>query len=127
MKITAVLFVDAIEPCLKFWVDAIGFTKTVEVPDGDRLGFVILNRDGAEVMLQTHRSVQADVGDAAAYALGSKSSLFVEVEDFDDVVRRTAGFPVIMPIRDTFYGMREILLQEPGGHYVCFAARIAQA
>lgn len=126
MKITAILFVDTVEPCLKFWVDALGFTKTVEVPDGDRLGFVMLNHGGAEVMLQTHRSAHADVGDAAGYADGLKCSLFVEVEDFDDVVRRTAAFPVILPIRETFYGMQEILLQEPGGHYVCLAARIAK-
>ncbi len=128
MKITAILFVDEIEPCLKFWVDAVGFSKTVEVPDGDRLGFVILTHDGAEVMLQTHRSARADVGDAAAdHTKENKSHLFVEVEDFDEVLRRTAGFEVVMPVRETFYGMKEILLKEPGGHYVCFAARISPA
>jgi uncharacterized glyoxalase superfamily protein PhnB len=127
MKITAILFVDEIEPCLKFWVDAFGFTKTVEVPDGDRLGFVILNQDGAEVMLQTYRSAHNEVGDAANYAQGSKSSLFVEIEDFDDVLKRAKGFEVVMPVRTTFYGMKEILLREPGGHYVCFAARAPQA
>ncbi|HME10566.1 MAG TPA: VOC family protein [Bryobacteraceae bacterium] len=127
MKITAILFVDAIEPCLKFWVDALGFTKTVEVPDGDRLGFVILNQGGGEVMLQTHRSAHADVGDAAHHTKENSSHLFIEVEDFDDVLRRTAAFEVVMPIRETFYGMKEILLKEPGGHYVCFAARVTQA
>jgi uncharacterized glyoxalase superfamily protein PhnB len=127
MKITAILFVDEIEPSLKFWVDAFGFTKTVEVPDGDRLGFVILNQDGAEVMLQTYRSAHNEVGDAANYAQGSKSSLFVEIKDFDDVLKRAKGFEVVMPVRTTFYGMKEILLREPGGHYVCFAARVPQA
>jgi len=127
MKITSILFVDEIEPCLKFWVDAFGFTKTVEVPDGDRLGFVILNYGSAEVMLQTYRTAHSEVGDAANYAQGSKSSLFVEIEDFEDVLKRAKGFEVVLPVRTTFYGMKEILLREPGGHYVCFAARVAQA
>ncbi|HUP61024.1 MAG TPA: hypothetical protein VNA69_11450 [Thermoanaerobaculia bacterium] len=41
MKITPVLIVPAIEPVLPLW-ESIGFTRTAEVPHGDRLGFVIL-------------------------------------------------------------------------------------
>ena len=41
-KLAPVLVVDRIEPCLPFWVDRLGFEKTVEVPESDRLGFVIL-------------------------------------------------------------------------------------
>jgi len=39
-RITAVLLVKEIEPVIPFWVDRLGFTKTIEVPDGNRLGFV---------------------------------------------------------------------------------------
>ena len=60
MKITAVLIVEEIEKSLEFWVDRMGFTKTVEVPEGDRVGFVILVRDGAELMMQTLASVRKD-------------------------------------------------------------------
>jgi hypothetical protein len=31
-KLTPILTVEAIEPSLPFWVDALGFTKTVDVP-----------------------------------------------------------------------------------------------
>ena len=47
MKITPVLIVDEIEKSLPFWIERMGFTKTVEVPEGDGLGFVIVVRDGA--------------------------------------------------------------------------------
>ena len=57
MKITTVLYMDAIEPALAFWVDRLGFTKAVEVPEGDRLGFVILHHGSSELMLQTRESV----------------------------------------------------------------------
>ncbi|MGH7635196.1 MAG: hypothetical protein ACRENC_15780, partial [Gemmatimonadaceae bacterium] len=62
-KLTPVLVVDAIEPCLSFWVDRLGFEKTVEVPEGNALGFVILVKDGIEVMYQSRESVRNDVGD----------------------------------------------------------------
>ena len=124
MKITAVLIVEEIEKSLKFWVDRMGFQKTVDVPEGDKLGFVILVRDGAELMMQTITSVPNDEPKFAPEALQTKCcGLFVEVDDFEDVKRRLEGYPIVMPERVTFYGMREIGVAEPNGHTVLFAAR----
>ena len=49
-RITPVLYVEEIEPCVDFWTSRFGFQKTVEVPDGGRLGFVILRKDDLEIM-----------------------------------------------------------------------------
>ncbi len=125
MKITPILIVDEIEPSLKFWIDRLGFEKTVEVPEGDKLGFVILQKDGAEVMLQSRASVKKDVGPAADAILAAGSSLYIEVDDFNDVLKRVKGMEVIVPDRTTFYGMREIAVRESGRHLVGFAARTA--
>jgi len=43
-KITPVLFVQEVEPCVKFWVDRFGFEKTAEVPAGDKFAFVMLQK-----------------------------------------------------------------------------------
>jgi len=123
MKITPVLIVDAIEKSLPFWVDRMGFAKTVEVPEGDNLGFVILARDGAGLMLQSVESVRKDAPQFVPTARTSTAVLFIEVEDFADVLRRLEGYPVALAERVTFYGMREIGVFEPGGHTVIFAAR----
>jgi hypothetical protein len=124
MKITAVLIVEEIEKSLQFWVDRMGFQKTVDVPEGDRLGFVILVRDAAELMMQTISSVQKDEPRFAPERPETKGcGLFVEVEDFEDVKRRLDGYPIVMPERVTFYGMREIGVAEPNGHTVIFAAK----
>ena len=37
-KLAPVLFVEKIEPVLPFWTERLGFIKTVEAPEGDRLG-----------------------------------------------------------------------------------------
>ena len=65
-KLTPLLAVEAIEPSLAFWVEALGFARTVEVPHDDALGFVILEKDGYEVMMQTIASIKADVPAAAS-------------------------------------------------------------
>jgi hypothetical protein len=124
MKLTPVLIVEEIEKSLPFWVDRMGFAKTVEVPEGDRAGFVILVREGAELMMQTRESVRKDV---AAFApegpLTGGCGMFIEVEDFEDVRHRLEGYPITLAERVTFYGMREIGVREPSGHTVFFAAK----
>jgi len=124
MKITAALMTETIEACLPFWVDRMGFAKTVEVPEGGRLGFVILVRDGAELMLQTVESVRKDHAAFAPDGPPRGTGLFVEVSDFADVVKRLAGYAIALPERTTFYGMREIGVLAPGGHVVVFAAAL---
>jgi uncharacterized glyoxalase superfamily protein PhnB len=123
MKITPILFVDAIEPSLPFWVDRLGFTKTAEVPEGDRLGFVILQHGSAELMLQTRASLGNDLPSLAADLGHPGGCLFLEVEDFADLLRRMDGADVVVPVRTTWYGMTEIVIRDPGGHDVVFAAR----
>jgi uncharacterized glyoxalase superfamily protein PhnB len=124
MKITPVLIVEEIEKSLAFWVERMGFTKTVEVPEGDRLGFVILVRDGAELMLQTIASVRKDEPKFAPDGIGTKATvLFIEVEDFTAAKAQLNGYPILMAERVTFYGMREIGVSEPNGHTVIFAAK----
>jgi uncharacterized glyoxalase superfamily protein PhnB len=121
MKITALIYVPAIEPSLKFWVDQLGFTKTVEVPDGDKLGFVILMKGDAELMIQSTASIGKDIPAMTEFAR-SAACLYIEVSDFDDLLKRLASAPVVVPIRTTFYGMKEIGVREPGGNIVLFAA-----
>ncbi len=123
MKITAVLMVEEIEKSLPFWMDRMGFTKTVDVPEGDRLGFAILVRDGAEIMLQTIESIRKDAPQFVPQSLSHDFGLFVEVDDFADILKRLEGYPTALEERTTFYGMREIGVREPNGHIVVFAAR----
>lgn len=120
MKITPVLIVDKVESSLDFWAGRMGFVKTVDVPAEDGLAFAILVKEGAELMLQSKSSV---LRDEPKFAGQSRAALFVEVEDFEDVKKRLEGYPIAMPERVTFYGMKEIGVFEPGGHTVVFAAK----
>ena len=119
-KLTPVLYVEAIEPCLDLWVKRLGFEKTVEMPEGDRLGFVILVKDGVEVMYQSRASVAKDVPAFANRSPG-QTNLFIEVEDLAAVERAVKGMTLALPRRKTFYGATEIGVQDPAGNVVVFA------
>jgi uncharacterized glyoxalase superfamily protein PhnB len=120
-KVTPVLIVEEIEPVLPYWVDRLGFEKTVEVPEGDKLGFVILARDGVEVMYQSRESVKKDEPGVLESAGSPFSALFIEVTDFDGVARALEGADVIVPKRTTFYGATEIITRDPAGNVITFA------
>lgn len=119
-RLTPVLLVEAIEPVLEFWVNRLGFNKTTEVPHEGRLGFVILESDGVQLMYQTRDSVAADVPSMAS-APQQGTYLFIEVDDLDAVADRLAGIKTVVPRRKTFYGADELIVREPAGNVVTFA------
>lgn len=123
-RMTPLLVVEHIEPCLPFW-EALGFARGATVPEGDAIGFIILEKDGLELMYQSRASVAADVPALNVDADPSGTGLFIEVADLDAVERAVAGAPVVFARRRTFYGMDEICVREPGGRAVTFAQPVA--
>ncbi len=121
-KLSPVLFVDSIEAALPFFRDCLGFTAGISVPlreGAPELGFVVLNRDAVEIMLQTHASVRLDV--PAITSEPARAFLFIEVEDIGAIVAAVRGVEVVVPRRKTFYGADEIGVRAPGGHVLLFA------
>lgn len=120
-KVTIVLLVDAIEPALPFWVDKLGYSRTMEAPQGEgpELAFVGLVRDGTEIMLQTRQSVREGIPALADEP--NRSMLFLEVEDIDAVEKAVAGEEIVVPRRTTSYGATEVVVRAPGGHLVILA------
>jgi uncharacterized glyoxalase superfamily protein PhnB len=120
-KITAVLFVQDVEPCVKFWVDRFGFEKTAEVPDGDQLAFAMLQKGNVELMYQSFASADKDVGTISQMVRKGPTFLYVEVDNLDETINAVKGAEVVMPKRKTFYGSTEIGIKDPAGHFVTFA------
>ena len=121
-KITPVLIVEAIEPVLSFWAAA-GLQPVTQVPHGDRIGFVILQGDGVELMYQTIDSVREDekrvLEGPAAIGAGA---LFSEVADIEALSSRLPGdTDVVVKRRTTFYGSTETIVRDPAGNVIVFA------
>jgi uncharacterized glyoxalase superfamily protein PhnB len=120
-KITAVLLVEEVEPCINFWVDRLGFQKTIEVPDGNKIAFVQLQKGNLELMYQTYDSVKKDDPNFADIMRKGPTFLYVEVSNIDETIAALKGVPVVMPLRTTFYGAKEIGVKDPGNHIITFA------
>ena len=117
------LAVDRIEPSLEFWTKKLGFRNTGEVGEKGALDFVMLERDGIEIMYLTRASLEKGATKLDAAPTKGVTRLFIEVEDLDHVIARLDGVKIITPKHDEFYGMTEITIEEPGGHLVTFASK----
>jgi uncharacterized glyoxalase superfamily protein PhnB len=120
-KITPVLFVQDVEPCVKFWVDRFGFEKTAEVPDGDHLAFAMLQKGNVELMYQSFASAEKDIAAISQVVRKGPTFLYVEVDNLDETINAVKGAEVVMPKRKTFYGSTEIGIKDPAGHFVTLA------
>ena len=120
-QLTPVVLVEAIEPCLPFWIDRLGFELHVQVEEGDRLGFAILIKDGVQVMYQTRDSLRKDLPQLAEGSFTPTNVLYLNVADIDAVEHDLAGLELTVSRRQTFYGATEVGVREPGGTLVLFA------
>jgi uncharacterized glyoxalase superfamily protein PhnB len=120
-KITAVLLVEEVEPCVKFWTERLGFEKTAEVADGAKLAFAMLNKGGSEIMYQSYASVEKDNPHPDTLARRSPTFLYIEVDDLAAAMSATAGAEVVLAERTTFYGSKEFSVKDSAGHFLTFA------
>ena len=124
-SIVANLIVASIEDCLAFYVDRLGFTRTIEVPHDGKLGFVSLSRGALELMLQSRGSLASDI--AGVDPDGFRAALYIEVEQLAPIRKALNGWPRVVPERTTSYGAREIIVRDPAGNVIAFASREAAA
>lgn len=127
LQSTPVLITNDVAESERFFA-RLGFKRTVEVPHGDGLGFVIMTQEaegggdgGIGVMLQTPEAAADDTGlDADFFKPGSH--LFMSVADLHAAeLAIGSGFEVFLEQRNTFYGATEKGWREPGGNHVTLA------
>jgi len=121
LRNTPIEIVDAIEPHLDFWIKRLGFEKIVDVPHGDKLGFVLLTKDGQQVMMQTRASIGEDIAVLAPFLEKRTVVQYIDVDSLDALLACLGDWKQLLPPRETFYGAREVAVQDPAGFLVVFA------
>lgn len=119
---TPILHVRSVEPSIKFWTERFGFKVAVQVPEGDRIGFVALENGEIELMYQTYSGMKAGASNPLVEAVEKGPSyLFMEVPDIQATIRSLSGAEIVKPLHETSYGAKEVAVKEPGGHFIIFS------
>jgi hypothetical protein len=119
-RATPVLFVDSVAATRDFFA-RVGFTVTVEIPDGKAEGFAILERDGVQVMVESRDNSNEPAAVRAKSKKAAAAHVFVEVDDLNAVVTALGRAEILVERHKTFYNSDELTYLEPGGHLVTFA------
>jgi catechol 2,3-dioxygenase-like lactoylglutathione lyase family enzyme len=121
--VTPVLIVADVAPTRSFLHDRLGFSIVTDIEHEGALGFSMLTRDDVTIMVQSDASLRADAGES--YVPGPyKASVYVDVDDVEQLVPEVADADVVLPLRRTSYGMHEIGIREPGGNVIVFASKL---
>ncbi|HET7731555.1 MAG TPA: VOC family protein [Usitatibacter sp.] len=119
-RATPVLFVERVEPTRDFF-GKLGFTVMFDVPDGEHLGFVGMEKDGVQVMVETRGNAAEGAAMQEFTRKARGAVVFVEVDNLELVIGALATEKVLVERHETFYGADEISFLEPGGNVVTFA------
>src|SRR5438552_8298733 len=121
-KSTPILHVKAVEPSIKFWNERFRFKTTIQVPEGDHIGFAAIENGSIELMFQTYEGMKSDANNPLAkVADQGPSFIFMEVADINAVIDALKGAEIVQGLHETFYGSKEVVAKEPGGHFVIFS------
>src|SRR5437588_8749716 len=83
-KSTPILHVKAVEPSIKFWHERFGFKTTIQVPEGDHIGFAAIENGRVELMFQTYEGMKSDANNPLAKAADQGPTfIFMEVPDIN--------------------------------------------
>jgi uncharacterized glyoxalase superfamily protein PhnB len=97
------------------------------VPDAAPFVFVWLERDGVPVFLNDPAAVEQDVPGVRGRPAGGTATMFFVIAGVDDFHAAVAPKTrVVMPLKTQFYGMREFAVEDPDGHLLTFAERVAE-
>ena len=117
-KLTPILIVTAIEECLSFWEQTMGYEVAAQVPHGDHLGFVILRNGNAELMLQSESSLGSDLPTLRSEQINGCTFLYADVPSLDQALGQLRGATIVVPRRKTDYGAEEVWVKTASNHVI---------
>jgi len=125
-KNTPNLFVADVSRSVAFYVDVLGFSRGLSVPEAPPYVFASVVDGPVEIFFNDPIAALKDHPEYAgrtAATLGN--SMFIEVEEVDALHDRVRGkAKVVMDLVTQWYGMREFSIEDPDGFLITFAERV---
>lgn len=126
-KLTPNLIVASVERSLAFYVEVLGFSRGMTVPDQSPFVFASVTSGPVEIFFNDAATAVKEYPSFAGKPIGATGTMFIEVDRIDafhDAVK--ARVTITMPIVTQWYGVREFAIEDPDGYVITFAQRTAQ-
>ena len=120
-QLKPLLAVSDIQRSVEFYRDRLGFNLTGQAENEGKIFWCSMERGGSAIMLQ-----QAEDEDGPAEGRGRGVSFYFICDDADTMYAElTARGLQLSPPTVAYYGMKQVVVPEPDGYYLCFESPVA--
>jgi lactoylglutathione lyase len=124
-KLTPNLIVASVERSLAFYIDTLGFSRGMTVPDASPFVFASVTSGAVEIFFNDHATAVQEYPGFGGKPIGATGTLYIETAGVDALHDRVkASAKVLMPLQTKFYGVREFAIADPDGYVITFAERM---
>ena len=125
-KLTPNLVVANVKRSLMFYVETLGFSRGMTVPDESPFVFASVTNGPVEIFFNDAAAAIKEYPAFAGRPIGATGTLFIEMEGGVDALhdRLKPTVKIVMPLVSQFYGTREFAIEDPDGYVITFAERV---
>ena len=125
-KLTPNLVVANVKRSLAFYVETLGFSCGMTVPDESPFVFASVTSGPVEIFFNDAAAAIKEYPAFAGRPIGATGTLFIEMEGGVDALhdRLKPTVKIAMPLVTQFYGTREFAIEDPDGYVITFAERV---
>ena len=127
-KLTPNLLVASVERSLAFYIDVLGFTRGMTVPEASPFVFASVTAGAVEIFFNDSAAAVKEYPAFGGKPLGATGTMYIElhgsgaVDALHDRLKPQAK--IVMPLLTQFYGVREFAIEDPDGYVITFAQRV---
>jgi uncharacterized glyoxalase superfamily protein PhnB len=117
--------VRCLERSLAFYIDVLGFTRGMSVPDESPFVFASVTSGPVEIFFNDAATATKEYPAFAGKPLGASGTMYIEVDAVDALHDQIKDrVKVVMPLVTQFYGVREFAIEDPEGYVITLAQRV---
>jgi len=132
-KLNPNLMVRDVRETVEFYVNNLGFTLVMAVPESQdgilteipkdkKAVYAMIKNRNVEIMFQAEASLKEDVPVFANIPIGASICLYIEMENVDGFYRGIKDkVKVVKELFTTWYGMKEFYISDNNGYVIGFA------
>jgi uncharacterized glyoxalase superfamily protein PhnB len=116
------LISESVTASVAFYTKHLGFSLVASVPEQGTYDWAMIQRDSVTIMFQSLSSLQQDMPSLSLTSKGSPGTFFIKMKGIEELYDSVKGkVEISLDMRKTFYGMKEFVVKDPDGYFMCFA------
>jgi catechol 2,3-dioxygenase-like lactoylglutathione lyase family enzyme len=128
-KLTPNLIVADVERSLAFYTSVLGFERGFTVPEQSPFVFASVVSGPIEIFFNEKEIATKEYPAFSGRPLGITGTMYIQLEGSGHIERLLdrlkTSVPIVMPLVQQWYGVKEFAIADPDGYVITFAERVA--